>query len=266
MPTIEENHEFWNDRFHWGKHRGDTWSDEWGGPEAQWKWCVYPRIRRYLPVETILEIGPGMGRWTRFLRNCCENIIVVDISQRCLDVCRERFGEQNISYHLGDGRTLSFLQDESIDFAFSFESLIHTECDDLRSYLSELARTMKPEATCFLHHSNLGSFRRYYDFVRRVPKVLREGLQSRGVLDFDGWRAPTVSHEWVHKEAEKLGLSALSQELVPWGGKRLIDCFTTLRAGNVDKAAQVFENRKFVKRAREIRRISKAYDTKQDRL
>jgi ubiquinone/menaquinone biosynthesis C-methylase UbiE len=260
MPSIEENHEFWNDRFHWGKHRGDAWSDEWGGPTAQWKWCVYPRIRRHLPAETILEIGPGMGRWTQFLRTCCENLIVVDISERCIDVCRERFGEQGMSYHLGDGRTLSFLEDNSIDFTFSFESLIHTESDDLRSYLSELSRTLKPEATAFLHHSNLGRYKRYYDLVRRVPKALREGLQARGVLDFDGWRAATVSHQWVSREAEKLGLGVLSQELVPWGGKRLIDCFTTLCAGSVDREAPLLENRKFVERAREICRISGAYE------
>lgn len=259
MPSIEENHEFWNDQFHWGRHRGDAWSNEWGGPEAQWQWCVYPRIRRHLPVGTILEIGPGMGRWTQFLRRCCEHLVAVDISEKCLDACRGRFGEQDVSLHLGDGRTLGCVKDETVDFVFSFESLIHTERDDLQSYLSELKRVMRPEAVCFLHHSNLGSYRRYYDFIRRIPKTLREPLQKRGVLDFDGRRAATVCHRWVEAEAKKIGLAVVSQELVPWGGKRLIDCFTTLRATESELDTALVENRQFVSRAREIRRLSAAY-------
>ncbi|MCA9779986.1 MAG: class I SAM-dependent methyltransferase, partial [Candidatus Eremiobacteraeota bacterium] len=150
MPTIEENREFWNDRFHWGSHRGDVWSDHWGGVEAQWQWCVYPRTRSHLPTGTVLEVGPGMGRWTHFLRAFCENLIVVDISQRCLEVCRARFGDVGMDYHLGDGRTLTPVRDGSVDFVFSFESLIHTEQEDLASYLQEIARVLKPGGSCFL--------------------------------------------------------------------------------------------------------------------
>ena len=259
MATIEENRAFWNDRFHWGKHLGDVWSDHWGGPEAQWRWCVYPRIRQHLPAGTILEIGSGMGRWSQFLRGCSEKLILFDISPRCLDVCRERFGEEGLEYRLGDGRTLRPLPDRSVDFAFSFESLIHTEADDLVSYLQDLARVLKPGAVCFLHHSNLAWYRGYYRWVERIPKSLRELLQSRGILDFDGWRAPSVSHLGVKRAAEELGLFLLSQELVPWGGKRLIDCFTVLSLSEPQRPYSLLENHDFVRRGAEIARLADAY-------
>ncbi len=200
-----------------------------------------------------------MGRWTQFLRVFCENLIAVELSPRCLEVCRERFGEVGVEYHLGDGRTLGPIPDGSVDFAFSFESLIHTESDDLASYLQELARVLRPGGVCFLHHSNLGSYKRYYKWVRRFPKPLRELLQGRGLLDFDGWRAPSVSHRSVKNQVEDLGLSLLSQELVPWGGKRLIDCFTVFVHGRRERPYQLLENHNFVRRASEIARLAHAY-------
>lgn len=259
MPTVEENYEFWNDRFDWSNHRGDVWSKQWGSPTNQWYWCVYPRIRRQLPAQTILEIGPGQGRWTRFLLPYCDRLVLVDISPRCIETCRERFSSESVEGHVGDGRTLSFQKDESVDFVFSFESLIHTELDDLTSYLKEIARVLKPGGRAFLHHSNLAHYERYYRFVKGLPETLRTTLQGRGVVDFDGWRALSVSGERVRQLAEQLQLTVHSQEMVPWGGKRLIDCFTSLGKGTTAET-RIYENREFVERAREVREISQAYE------
>ena len=43
--------------------------------------------------------------------------------------------------------------DASIDFAFSFDSLVHAEANILESYISELARVLKANAIAFIHHS-----------------------------------------------------------------------------------------------------------------
>ena len=32
---------------------------------------IFPRIRECLPVGTILEIAPGFGRWTHYLKDYC---------------------------------------------------------------------------------------------------------------------------------------------------------------------------------------------------
>ena len=259
MPTVEANYAFWNDSFDWSNHRGDVWSKEWGGPANQWYWCIYPRIRRQLHTGTVLEIGPGQGRWTHFLLPYCERLILVDISHRCIEVCRERFADQPVDCHVGDGRTLSFQDNESVDFIFSFESLIHTEIDDLCSYFQEIARVLKPGGRAFLHHSNLAHYRRYYGYLKSLPETLRTTLQGRGVLDFDGWRALSVSAERVRETAEGLQLTVHSQEMVPWGGKRLIDCFTSLGKGTTAET-KVYENSEFVARAREVRDIARAYE------
>lgn len=50
------------------------------------------------------------------------------------------------------------MADDSIDLAFSFDSLVHAEQDVLAGYLSVFATKLKPGGTAVLHHSNLGQF------------------------------------------------------------------------------------------------------------
>src|SRR5262245_29643320 len=102
MPTIEQNSNLWK-IYDW-PHGGDEWSEGWGGPEAQWFGAIFPRIHAFLPAGTILEIAPGFGRWTQFLGDHCKHLIVVDLSERCIDTCKKRFAEwPHIEYHINDG-------------------------------------------------------------------------------------------------------------------------------------------------------------------
>jgi hypothetical protein len=72
-------------------------------------------------------------------------------------------------------------------------------------------------------------------------------------------RAKSVTAAWLEQQATAEGLSVLSQELVPWGGKRLIDCFSVLKNGPAERANQILENPGFIKRAYEIQRLSRLY-------
>ena len=61
MPSMELNRQFWDTTYDWSS-RGAEWSSNWGEVETQWQGTILPRIRRHLPVHTILEIAPGFGR------------------------------------------------------------------------------------------------------------------------------------------------------------------------------------------------------------
>jgi hypothetical protein len=56
------------------------------------------------------------------------------------------------------GKSLSAVADGSIDFAFSFDSLVHFEVDAMESYLRELACKLSADGVAFLDHSNLGEY------------------------------------------------------------------------------------------------------------
>src|SRR5262245_2252109 len=89
MPTVEQNRRIWNVR-DWTEG-GEEWSSAWGDSSAQWQWTIFPRIAAFLPAGTILEIAPGYGRWTHYLKDYCDELIGVDLSRRCVRACQRRF-------------------------------------------------------------------------------------------------------------------------------------------------------------------------------
>lgn len=260
MATLEENYEYWNHSYDWDHLYGDGWSARWGGPQAQWRWCVYPRVRQHLPAKTVLEIGPGYGRWTQFLLNQCQDLIIVDIAERCVHACRHRFEDSDkLRFCVGNGYSLDFLNDDSVDFIFSFESLVHTEIDVLNNYLKEFSRVLRPGGSGFIHHSNLGSYAAYFRRLDSLPQGLTQQLRLRGLADYDEWRAPSVTFKNFAGAVKEAGLHLVGQELVPWGGRRLIDCFSVFAMDPPAKEPQLVENPRFVKEADRIRKLQEVY-------
>ena len=153
MPSIAAN-------LSWGTYdwpqQGEEWSEEWGDAETQWHATILPRIRRFLPAKRILEIAPGYGRWTGFLINASEQYTGIDLNPECVAACRKRFaGAPHARFESNDGKSLAVVPDDSIDFAFSFDSLVHVEIEVIEAYLGELSRKLSPSGIAFLHHSNL---------------------------------------------------------------------------------------------------------------
>ena len=259
MGSLDEIYHFWNNVYDWSRYQGDEWSARWGGADMQWYWEIYPRIRRHLPASTILEIGPGHGRFSEYLKPFCQSLILVDISERCIHACKERLGEDGVVYKVGDGLTLTGVKNASVDFCFSFESLVQSDTGVLEANLAEVARVLSTDGFAFLHHSNLGAFPLYFRFKDLVPKKLRRPLKRRGWLDYDEMRAPGVTADWFERAVLKAGLHCHTQELIPWGGKRLIDCISVIGKQPPPRGNKVVENPNFTKRAYEIQRLSWLY-------
>jgi Methyltransferase domain len=147
------------------------------------------------------------------------------------------------------------LAERSIDFAFSFDSLVHAELPELDSYLREFARVLAPDGVAFLHHSNLASLGPPGLARRVLPDRLCTGLMSRGIIRSDGWRAYSVSAENLRQAADRAGVPCIRQELVNWGCDRLIDCFSTVtrRGLRWDRPLDVITNPGFMAEAEAIR-------------
>ena len=170
MPTVDENRHNW-EVYDWPRG-GDEWSGAWGSQSAQWYGTILPRLCPWLPTGTLLEIGPGFGRWTHFLKDLASRLILVDLTERCISECRARFAlASNITYHVNDGRTLPMVPDGMVDLAFSFDSLVHVEADVIGVYLAELARKLSPDGVGFFHHSNLGTYATRLQRGRRLKHL-----------------------------------------------------------------------------------------------
>ena len=264
MPSIEENKSLFDGAYNW-TNQGDEWSVAWGGPSMQWYGTILPRIKSYIPSNRILEIACGYGRWTQYLKDFCKNLVVIDISSKCIQACKERFSEcSHIEYHVTDGTTLDMIPDSSVDFVFSFDSQVHSGESVMKAYIRQLQRILTDGGVAFIHHSNLGEYNGVYSRIRKVPKL--EGiLMMFGVLEKQlHWRDFSVDAKKVERFAEQNGLRCLSQEIIPWGTKRmLIDCISTIARNNssVNSGNRIFRNRRFMEETRYLLHLSHLYDS-----
>ncbi len=248
----------WGRSYAWTE-AGDEWSSPWGGPDKQWFGTILPRIRRYLPVATMLEIAPGFGRWTHFLREHCERVIGVDLNANCIAACRRRFeNAPAMTFYVNDGKSLSMIAENSIDFVFSFDSLVHVEADVIDAYLAEFARVLSPTGTAFIHHSNFGAHRTgpfattltHIPVVRHIWRI--KAFSAFGVKPNYHWRAESVCAATVRELCRKHNLHCVSQELVNWKAHFLNDCFSVISRFSASEC-RITENLDFMREAAQIR-------------
>ena len=263
MPTVKQNREFWNQDYEWTK-QGEEWSSVWGGSEAQWFGAILPRIHAFVPTGTILEIAPGFGRWTAYLEKYSNHLAVVDVAEDCIKACQQRFAsDSHINYYVNDGKSLAMIQDKSIDFVFSFDSLVHAEAAVIEAYLNQLAIKLQPNGIGFIHHSNLGKYQRAFSFIDKIPSEVRELVINKNFLaSIHGRAGSRMTAELFADYCDQSGLQCISQELVNWGtDELLIDCFSvfTPKDSTWARLNNVIENRDFMKEAGFIKQLSPLY-------
>jgi SAM-dependent methyltransferase len=264
LPDLNAIRETWNQPAGWVSG-GDEWSGPWGGSESLWWGSLVPRIHGFVPAGLVLELGPGEGRWSRYLRPLADQLVLVDVAEHCVATCRGLFdGDSGVSCHLGDGLTLPMVSDRSVDFAFSFDSLVHAEGDVLRSYAHELGRTLKSDGVAFIHHSNMGVYRRAAAVARATPEKLRRRLTIHGLLvNVFAWRAESSTAREFARFCEEAGLACVGQELIAWHyGRQLTDAISvvTPRGSRWERPNRVIRNPLFMREARLRERLVPLYD------
>jgi len=186
---------------------GEHWSAAWGGSKQLWEGRICPRIETLIPTKTILEIAAGRGRWSTYLADHCDDLVLVDYDSDCVAFCRVRFDDRPyVTCYTNDGYSLSETDSGTVDFVFSFDSLVHCERPVIRSYLKEIRRVLRPGANAFLHHAN-------------TCKLTGPTRYSR---------AKSVSDRTMRDDCETEGLNCIRQELINWPkeGDQLHDCLS----------------------------------------
>lgn len=147
---VADHPRYWS-TYDWGR-QGEEWN---ASPE--WKQALIDDVLlRWIPSDTVtLEIGPGAGRWTDVLATRASRLLLVDVSEQPLELCRQRFGDDNrITYILTPTSSLPGVADASIDAVWSFDVFVHLAPRDQVSYLKEIARVLAPGAVAVLHHAD----------------------------------------------------------------------------------------------------------------
>lgn len=170
---------------YWDKHYTKNFShlgDEWHNRDFEDRFFPLFVERFLTPDSTVLEIGPGGGKWTIRYAPLVKKVIVLDVAENMLERTRRRCDEaglQNVEYVLGDGSSFPGIADNSVDFVFSFDVLVHVALEDTWPYALECARVMVPGAAGVLHHA-----------INTVP---------------DAWGKIAKENDWYRGGAHTLG-------------------------------------------------------------
>jgi len=138
-------------------HLGDEWNDD--GTAARQRDEHYFRLyaERFLrPDMTVLELGPGGGKWTVRIAPLVSKVIVLDVAEAMLARTRARcesLGITNVEYVHADGKSFHPVASASIDMFFSYDVFVHIALEDTFPYAGEIARVLRPGGLSVCHYA-----------------------------------------------------------------------------------------------------------------
>jgi SAM-dependent methyltransferase len=183
-------------RRYWSAYDWRGLGDEWNA-SPEWKQALIDDVLARWIGEgvAVLEIGPGAGRWSEVLVERASTLVLADVSERPLELCRERFaGDDGIRYILSSGSDLPRVEDGSIDAVWSFDVFVHVAPSDQAAYLKEIARVLAPDGLAVIHHAdgrNRGQLPSRVGWrspmSRGLFETLAVGCGLRIECQFDSW-------------------------------------------------------------------------------
>lgn len=187
--TVARNYEMWQ-VYDWGK-KGEEWT-----VSPEWKQSLIDEVmlKNITPGTTIVEIGPGAGRWTETLQKIAKRLILVDLSYKCIELCKQRFSQcDNLEFFVNDGANVDFIPSETVDFIWSFDVFVHVNSVETKKYIKEFNRILKKGGLGIIHHPREGRSYEYEDNGWRsnmTAELFRDMLKKHGltlVRQFDSW-------------------------------------------------------------------------------
>jgi SAM-dependent methyltransferase len=106
--------------------------------------------------QVVVDLGCGIGRMSRPLAEKAMHVIALDVSENMLEQGRAANAHLgNVSWVLGDGDTLTGVEDGSVDGVFSFVVLQHVPTPEIvLGYVREMGRVLRPGGWCAFQVSN----------------------------------------------------------------------------------------------------------------
>lgn len=115
----------------------------------------FRRLFERMDISNVVELACGRGRHVPQYMDKAKSIVLVDILEKNIDFCKERFkGINKIEYYVNSGCDLKELEDNSSTAIFSYDAMVHFESIDVYHYLQETNRVLKSGGMALYHHSN----------------------------------------------------------------------------------------------------------------
>lgn len=164
-------------------HLGDEWNDD--GTANRDRDDNYFRMYagRFLrPDMTVLEVGPGGGKWTVRIAPLVKKVIVLDVAEAMLERTRvrcEALGISNVEFVHSNGLDFRPVTSASVDMFFSYDVFVHIALEHTFPYAGEIARVLKPGGLSVCHYA-IGSTAGGQARIEQTSWWYRSGEQTLG--------------------------------------------------------------------------------------
>lgn len=172
----------------------------------------FNKMFQKLDISNVIELACGRGRHVPQYIDRVEEVTLVDILQKNIDFCKERFhDEKKVKYYKNDGYDLKDLESDSYTALFSYDAMVHFELIDIYSYLKDIHRVLKNgKGMALIHHSN------YHEDYKA------DFSNAPGSRSF-------MSKDCFAYLAYRAGFKILDQKIVDWEGVKELDCITLMK-------------------------------------
>lgn len=201
------------------QHLGDEWNDDNTAERKRDTFYFIAYADRWLhPDMTVLEVGPGGGKWTSRIAPKVRRMIVLDVSEEMLRRTQARceaLGIHNVEYLLGNGRDFRPIENSSIDFFFSYDVFVHIALEDTWPYAQEMARVLAPGGIGVCHHAS-NSTPEAWDRIEQNNDWYRGNAHTLGQFYY-------YSPETLRRMYERCGLLMIEQHQEAWHCKCIFE-------------------------------------------
>jgi phosphoethanolamine N-methyltransferase len=115
-----------------------------------------PELLSYFPDlkgKMILDLGAGIGRFTRYFSSLADHLTTVDMAPHLVEKNRQDHADcSNVTFLCSDAMSLQ-IEDQSFDFIFINWLLMYLEDKEVEDLMERIDRWLKPAGALFFRES-----------------------------------------------------------------------------------------------------------------
>jgi phospholipid N-methyltransferase len=157
---------------------------EWGDPDHV-EPLRFVRDRYVLPYvngqQIAVELGPGGGRWTRYLLGF-GTVYAVDYHEELLDELKRNFKSPKMVFVRNNGTDFPGITEESVDYLFSFGTVVHLDAHLIEAYLTNMKPVLRIGANAVIQYSDKTKIMAQLNkgFSENTPQKMRAMVLAAG--------------------------------------------------------------------------------------
>jgi SAM-dependent methyltransferase len=164
---------------------GGLYGMEWGDPDTV-EPLRFVRDRWMLPYvrgdQVAVEIGPGGGRWTRYLLGF-KRLYAVDYHSELLAELKKSVKNPNVIFVQNSGTDFPDVPSGEVDFVFSFGCFVHLDMPLIEGYLANIKGILKPGGNVVIHYSDMNKIMARElvpSFAENTPEQMQSMVVAAG--------------------------------------------------------------------------------------